>query len=471
MPQKVLLYNPKAVFYDMPLALLAIGSQLNRDEFEPIIVDGRIFDDAKAEIAKHLDGALCFGVTCLTGAPLKDAIEISKWVKERAPEVPIVWGGWHPSLFPEQPLRELSFVDITVQGQGEETFKELTQALKFNSSLKDVAGITFRDKDDKIVKNKPRVIVDMNEVEESDYSLIEVNKYFEKKGKKQLDFITSAGCFFRCTFCADPFVFSRKFTSLKPEKVVGQLEALQKKYGFTDLNFQDETFFTYKKDILAMAEMLIDRGLKFTWAATMRADQGQRMSDEDFALCKNSGLRRLLIGVESGSQEMMDWLKKDIKMEYVWLCAERCKKLGINVIFPFIVGFPGESDESILATKSMIKELRQMSSGFETPVFYFKPYPGSTITQEVVKDGYVLPKSTMEWSDFDYIGSHGPWVSPQKYREFENLKFYLKLAYKQLPVVFKPVQFLAHKRVKNDWYSLPLERLAYNALGQRKRLS
>lgn len=469
--KKVVLYNPLAVFYDMPLALIAIGSNLDRKKYDPVIVDGRISESPFEDIAGHLKDAVCFGVTCLTGAPLKDATAICEQVREAFPEMPIVWGGWHPSLFPEQPLADLNCVDITVQGQGELTFSELVEALDGEAGLDEISGITFKNAQGEIVKNKPRTITEMNELVQPDYSLINVEAYFVKKGRRQFDFITSTGCYFRCAFCADPFVFSRKFTSLAPENTVSQLLELHDRYQFEDLNFQDETFFTYRKDILRMGELIIESGKQFSWAATMRADQGSRMSEEEFILLKKSGLRRLLIGVESGSQEMMDWLKKDIKMEQVWLCADRCKKLGIDVIFPFIVGFPEETDESVARTKTMIKQLRTMSSGFDTPVFYFKPYPGSGITQEVVKNGYQLPATTAEWSDFDYIGSHGPWVSKAKYKEIESLKFYLKLAHKQLPAMYRPVQSVARYRLKNDRYGFPVERTLFKSLYGSKKLS
>jgi anaerobic magnesium-protoporphyrin IX monomethyl ester cyclase len=468
--KKIVLYNPKAVFYDMPLALIAIASNLDRGKYEPIIIDGRISKDPLKDILLELEGALCFAVTCLTGAPLKDAIYISEKVKEAFPELPIIWGGWHTSLFPTQPLKDLSFIDITVQGQGELTFSELVEAIDQCNTLESIAGISYK-LNGKVTKNKPRVISEMDNMVMPDYSLIDIEAYFSKKKKRQFDFISSTGCHFRCAFCADPFVFSRKFTSLSPDVFASQLIELHDKYQFDDLNFQDETFFTFKKDIIKMAELLMESGKKFTWAATMRADQGSRMSEDEFVLLKRSGLRRLLIGVESGSQEMMDWLKKDIKMEQVWLCADRCKRLGIDVIFPFIVGFPEESDESVEKSKIMIKKLRSMSNGFDTPVFYFKPYPGSAITDDVVKQGYDLPGKTEDWADFDYIGSHGPWVSDEKYKDIENLKFYLKIAYKKLPMIVRPVQSIAKRRLRKERYGFAWEKVLLRRYYGTKKLS
>ncbi|MFN8396241.1 MAG: radical SAM protein [Bacteroidia bacterium] len=454
--RKVVLYNPKALFFDMPLALLAIGSQLDAARYEVVIIDGRMAADPVAEVLKHVRGAVCFGVTALTGSPLRDALDVSRVVKREAPEVPVVWGGWHVSLFPQQPLQDEASIDITVQGQGEVTFKELVDRLDKGEPLDGLNGICFR-KEGKIVQTFARALESMDDFVPSNYDLIDVEAYFQKKGRRQFDYISSTGCFFRCNFCADPFVFNRKFSAISPNRMGEELEQLYKKYSFTDINFQDETFFTYAKRSREFAQELIDRGIKVTWAATMRADQGCRMDQGDWKLAKQSGLRRLLIGVESGSQEMMDYLKKDIKVEQVIECAEICRDLGIDVHFPFIVGFPKETPESIEATVAMVKRLSAMSPGFKTPIFYFKPYPGSKITDDAVKEGYPLPANTSEWAAFDF-GASGPWVSPEKFTFIENLKFYNRLAHNRRGGLLSPIKSIARWRLRNDNYRIPIER-------------
>ncbi len=455
----------------MPLALLAIGSVLDNEKYEVIIIDGRIEENPIELIKKYLNTSICFGVTALTGNPIKDALNITNAVKEIKPNLPVIWGGWHTSLFPEQTLEDAKNIDITVQGQGEETFKELVEVISNKQSLSSVKGICYRNEENEIIKNPPRTIVAMDSFSDVNYDLIDVEKYFEKKGRRQLDYISSTGCHFRCSFCADPFVYERKWTAISAHIMVDKLQSLQKKYHFTDVNLQDETYFTFRNRVVEIAQQIIDKKLKFTWAATMRADQGSRLSDADFEICVKSGLRRLLIGVESGSQEMMDWLKKDIKMEQVYLCAERCKKHNISVIFPFIVGFPEESEKSIKATVNMVKELNQMHTSFSTPIFYFKPYPGSSITEEVVKNGYKLPKTIYQWSDFDYIGSSGPWVSKEKYEFFENFKFYLKLAYTKQKTVFKPIQYVAKIRCKTNFFKFSLEKAFFEMIYKKEKLS
>jgi radical SAM superfamily enzyme YgiQ (UPF0313 family) len=320
-------------------------------------------------------------------------------------------------------------------------------------------------------QNPPRPLEDLNRLRPHDYGLLAVERYYELKGKRQLDYISSQGCAFRCAFCADPFVYGRKWVGLAPERVGAEVEALWRRYRFDDLSFQDETYFTYAPRVAAVAEEFLRRGLPITWAATLRADQGARLPEEVMAACRRSGLRRVLIGVESGSQETIDRIKKDIKLEQVFASAEKCLRHGVNAIFPFIVGFPGESPESLQASLDVAKRLRAMSPGFETPIFYFKPYPGSPLTDEAVRDGYRLPGSLDEWSRFDFIGSSGPWVSPQVHRQVERFKLYQRLAWAPPSPWSRPLRRLARWRLRRDAYALPLEKLVADRLWPQAELS
>ena len=121
---RIVLYNPRAPFFTMPLALMAVGSALDRDRYDVQIVDGRLESDPVARVLEATEGALCLGVSVLTGSPIRDALAVTRAVRARRPECRIVWGGWHPSLFPSTTLLE-SGADAVVVGQGEDTFSEI----------------------------------------------------------------------------------------------------------------------------------------------------------------------------------------------------------------------------------------------------------------------------------------------------------------------------------------------------------
>lgn len=465
----IVLYNPRSVFYTMPLALISVGSAIDREEFDVRIVDGRLERDPVAAILSELDDAVLLGVSVLTGAPIRDALRVSRAAKAARPDLPVVWGGWHPSLFPAETLAEPS-VDVTVQGQGEVTFRELVDRLARGDDLDGLEGVAFR-RGDEVVVNPPRPLAPMDELAPADYRLAPAGPYFELKERRQLDYISSVGCYFRCAFCADPFVYARKWTAVSPPRLAEEVETLWRRHRFDELAFQDETFFTYSDRVEQIANELLERDLGFSWTATLRADQGVRLGEEGFARCVRSGLSRVLVGVESGSQEMLDWMHKDITVEQVMETAAMCVRHGVAGIFPFIVGFPGEDDDSVRATVDLMKRLRTLSPRFETPLFYFKPYPGSKITQDMERRGHRLPDTLEAWADFDFIGSAAPWVSPGKYRRMERFKFYNRFAGGPETWARWPLQALSRWRCRHDFYDFPLEQKLVERLYPEPRLS
>ena len=467
--QKVVLYNPRAVFHTMPLALLAVGSTIDPERYDVRIVDGRLEADPVGRVVEESRDAVCLGATVLTGAPIRDALLVSRAVKAARPELPVIWGGWHPSLFPTETLDEPS-VDITVQGQGEQTFVELVDQLASGKDSAGVAGTSSRV-DGKPVQHPPRALQPMDSFPSANYELIPVEQYFALKSERQLDYISSTGCHFRCAYCADPFVYGRRWVGLSPDRVGEDVEALWRRYHFTDLAFQDETYFTFEKRVVAVAEEFLRRGLRFTWTATLRADQADRLGEGVLALCKRSGLRRVMIGVESGSQEMLDWMSKDIKVEQVIAAADQCRRYRIGAIFPFIVGFPSETPESVEATLRLVKRLRSMSPSFETPIFYYQPYPGSRIAADVVRAGYRLPQTLDEWAEFDFVGAWPPWVTPEKHTLVERFKFYNRFAWGPTTWPRRPLQAIARWRCAKDFYKWPLEKLVVDRLKPLPKLS
>jgi len=468
---KVVLYNPRAVFFTMPLALLAIGSELDPAIYEVVTVDGRLEADPVGAVLAQLDGALCLGVTVLTGAPISDALEISRAAKHSRPELTVVWGGWHPSMFSRECLHEPS-VDVAVRGQGEQTFLEIMQRLLAGRSLEGCAGSTVRLADGSVLENPPRELAPVDRFRAHDYGLIPVERYFKLKGKRQLDFISSQGCNFRCAFCSGPFAYGRKWVGLEPVRMVLRLKELWDRYGFDDVNFQDETFFTKRDRVETLANHILQSGMKFTWAATMRADQGVRLPEEVWMRCKQSGLRRLLVGVESGSNEVLKRIRKDIRIEQVFETAHKMLKFGIAGHFPFIVGFPDESEQDIQATLDSAKRLRSLSPDFLTPIYYFKPYPGSALVIEAVQRGFRLPETLEAWAKFDYVaGEPGPWVSAEKFELIERFKFFHELAWSRISRGKRLLQSLARYRCRSDNYRWPIEMLFTRWLVPMQKLS
>jgi anaerobic magnesium-protoporphyrin IX monomethyl ester cyclase len=464
---KIVLYNPMAVFHTMPLGLLAVGSNLDPERYDVRIVDARLSPDAHAEVLREIDDALCFGVTMLTGRPIADALKLLRAVKQRRPGLTTVAGGWHPSLFRSETLSEPA-IDITVAGQGEATFAELVERLAQGGDPACIAGLAYRGPTG-VVVSPPRALAAMDNYPPPNFDLIPVERYFSLKGRRQFDYIASIGCNYRCAFCADPFVYGRNWKGMSPRALGEDIEKLWRRYAFTDLNFQDETYFTHQHRVAAICEEFLRRGLKFTWAGTLRADQGVRLSEETWRLCVDSGLRRVLVGVETGSPEMMKRILKDTTVDAVLETAAKCRRHGIHIIFSFIVGFPGETRDQLEDTLALIKTLRAMSPHFETPIFYYKPYPGSALADNVQDQ---VPRTLDEWANFDYVqGAAGNWVSPEVYRRVERFKFYNSMAWGPETRARRPLQRIARWRARNDCYAFPVEKFLVETLRPAERLS
>jgi radical SAM superfamily enzyme YgiQ (UPF0313 family) len=168
---------------------------------------------------------------------------------------------------------------------------------------------------------------------------------------------------------------------------------------------------------------------------------------------------------------MMDHIKKDIKLEQVFRSAEKCRRHGVAVIFPFIVCFPNESDTSIQASLDVARRLRAMSPTFSTPIYYFKPYPGTRLTDEAEQYGYVPPKTLEEWANWDWYDSDGPWVTPERARLIERYKYYQEVAFSTSGFWSKPLQKVARWRVEKNRFALPVEKVISDRVRPRQALS
>ena len=462
MRPRIVLYNPRAPFFTMPLALLAVGSALDRTSCDVVVIDGRLEADPIARVLAATEGAVCLGITVLTGTPIRDALLLTRAVRSARPRCRIVWGGWHPSLFPVNTLRE-SGADAVVVGQGEDTFVEIVARIVSGEALDGTAGCVAG-----ISLNPPRATRDINELPSHDYGLIDVHRYFGLKGRRQLDYVTSQGCRFRCTFCADPTVYGRAWFGLEPMRVGDELEHLWKRHAFDDVGFQDETFFTHGGRVAALAEQFLRRGLAFSWMATMRADQGARLDEAVFSACRQAGLRRVMIGIESGSQPMLDWMKKDIRLEQVFVTAEKCRRHGIAALFNLIVGFPDEPAASITATLGVAKLLRALGPDFQVALFTYRPYPGTPITDDLARRGHRLPGTLDEWAAIEDPREASPWVDRGKATLIERFGFYQQIGWARPTALRAPLQAVARWRCRNDRYAFPIEKTVVEWLRGRE---
>ncbi len=453
---KILLYNPRGESHILPLALIHVGSML--PDFDVRIIDGRIELTPESTLAELSDGALCLGVTVLTGKPILDALRASRAVRRRNPGVPIIWGGWHPSLLPEQCLASPA-VDVCVSGQGEETFREVALKLAAGEALDPVAGIAFK-RGGVVVKNPPRPFQNVNAFPRADFGLVDVEKYFAHRGARRLDYCSSQGCPFECSFCADPMVYQQRWSGLGAPRVVSEVAEHKKHYRLEQIFFNDDNFFTDLKRAEAIASGLIDEKVRVQWFGTGRADLLRRMSDDQFSLMRNSGCYKVNVGAESGSAEVLASIKKGTLVEEVLETAEKLNRAGIGARFSFIAGFPNEPAVSLADTYRTVKALRKINGAFETPIYFYAPYPGTELSGRMPAMGFEAPRKLEDWEHVDLDHAIGPWISEPVRKFVPRYNFYFRHAFEPAPggLGKRVARWFARLRVRFDFYRFDFER-------------
>lgn len=453
---KVVFYNPRGESHILPLALVHVGSML--PDFDVKIIDGRIELTPEATLAEVCDQAVCLGVTVLTGKPILDALRASRAAKRRNPKLKVIWGGWHPSLLPEQCLAS-PCVDVCVSGQGEETFREIVLKLLAGESLDGVAGIAFK-REGLVVKNPPRPFQNVNAFPRADFDLIDMEKYFAHRGARRLDYCSSQGCPFECSFCADPMVYKQRWSGLAGARVVSEIAEHKARHRLDQVFFNDDNFFTDLKRAEAIARGLIGGQINLQWFGTGRADLLRRMTTEQLGLMRESGCYKVNVGAESGSPEVLESIKKGTLVEEVLETAEKLNRAGIGARFSFIAGFPNEPAVSLADTYRTVKALRKINGGFETPIYFYAPYPGTELSERMPALGFEAPKRLEDWENVDLDHSIGPWISEPVRKFVPRYNFYLRHAFEPVEGGFGKhvAQWFARLRVRFDFYRFDFER-------------
>ncbi len=206
----------------LPLGLLH-AAKIVAGEYQIRLIDMAVENNWKEILKNEIDKKpICFALSCKTGSQIKYALEASSFVKQSS-EIPIVWGGMHPTLLPEKTLVNKN-IDILVQGDGEITFYELVKALVQKKSLKDILGISYK-KNGGIIFNPPRPSVDLDGLPRIPYGLIDIKKYtMTMEGKGSIDICSSRGCQNKCGFCYNSANNSR-WIGMRPEKFIEELES------------------------------------------------------------------------------------------------------------------------------------------------------------------------------------------------------------------------------------------------------
>ena len=347
MKMKVLLFFPsyRSLEAAPPLALLALASVLEQRGYALDIVDSTVEPDYKRRILEQIDESVCLGISIVTGPMIYEAIEVARAVKAIRPDFPVVLGGWHSSALAQQTLKA-PYVDVVVRGQGEVTMGDIVDRLASGESLKEVAGCAYRDPEGRIVENPPRATIDIDKLPPKAYHLIDLEPYAELCGCRWLMYTSSHGCPYDCSFCSNASLYGRAWNALPQRRVVREVVALVDKYGLDLVDIIDDNFLVDPRRGVDIARGFLASGRRFKWCFQSTANFLLKMSDEDVKLMQQSGLERVFIGAESGSDDVLRSANKvRFQAQRVLLAvAQKLYEAGITCSFSLIFALPGETE-------------------------------------------------------------------------------------------------------------------------------
>jgi radical SAM superfamily enzyme YgiQ (UPF0313 family) len=410
--------------------LLALASPLLQAGFEVKLIDDITSPDFESEVLRETSDALCLGISVLTGPTIGSAIRIAKAAKKARPSLPIIFGGWHPTLSTEQTL-QADFVDAVVRGPGELTFLEVAQRLADGQGLDGVRGLSFKDKTSEgkaSIHHEPeRPVANINDLPAPAFHLANFDAYSAAVGFRQLSYTTSVGCPYACNYCTDMVFYKRRFNAYRADRVVNELADLVSRYAIQEVALFDSNFLVDIKRALAIARGIVDSGVKFRWDFQASTDFLWRMSDDDVRLLGQSGVSHMGFGTESASQPVLKLMNKHHQnVEQMLETARKAHLADIRVTFNVILGYPGETEADRQQTFCIMSDIARQYSNVSFSPNIFTPYPGIPIWPQLKEMGLREPQSLEEWQSLALGRNVLPWLQGEELQRLRrSLEYFL----------------------------------------------
>ncbi|MFH1511395.1 MAG: radical SAM protein [Candidatus Woesearchaeota archaeon] len=345
---------------DAPLGILYIATYLRKNGYDVDVYD-TTFHKNKSELlgmlaSKNYDFV---GFSLMT-TMLRDSLQIAAYIKSCNPKTKIVFGGPHPTVMAEETLKHKD-VDAVVIGEGEEAWLEVAKKASFDG----VGGVWYKDCS-AIIRNSPRdTFLELDHLPFPDQRLVDLNRYLrnwwqlDSVGKKLrgVNIINSRGCPYNCSFCQPTLrkIFGPRIRFRSPANVVEELKFWKKEIGIDAFMFQDDTLIFNKEWVREFCCMLKKARLQLVWGCNARANL---VEYELFFLMRSAGLRKVFMGIESGSQRVLDEVyQKGISLGQVRQSVSILKKLGLKIQGYFMMGAPTETVEDVSDTIRLASEL------------------------------------------------------------------------------------------------------------------
>jgi len=453
------------------LGLLYIAAVLRSNNIDVKMYDSQIENNSFNELRDLLREYKPDIIGIAVSTPTRfDAFKTARLAKNINRKILVVAGGPHISAVPRDTLENINDIDVAVMGEGELTFLELCDVFSKKGDFGNVKGIAFRREKDVIINAKRQRINDLDRLPFPARDLL--RRYREKdRGKyyqisempdgemlkiPNASVITGRGCPFNCLFCAAPELWEKNVKLRSLESVISEIKHLREAYGVDMLRFCDDTFNINKKRVSDICNLLLKENLKIKWHCHLRAD---KVDKETLSLMREAGCFIVSLGVESGSQAVLDnVIDKRITLDKVKEVVKWCDDLGIKRSCNFIYSLPGETRDDVNKTLMFMEEL-----GGKQPFGPTIILPGSRI-EKIARSNGLLPKN-FSWAK----------ASPYKYYDPTSNSFLPifvdKLSWEEiLDIFYKHITRQSTVRTKNYVFRIIYRLFQVKSLGELKFL-
>ncbi len=440
MKPRVLLINPpytlitgikESAGHAAPLNLCYLAAYLREKvDCEVSILDCEIKTSSFRQIAKYIKhfNPQVIGITSPTPA-FDHVLKVARITKRINPNTSVILGGPHPTALPFDAIKDES-IDFLVMREGELSFIELVKSIISGNhdvdDMKHINGIVFKDKKQIIFTDPRSYIGNLDELPFPARDLLEMDKYSSAPTKKVSKFkstsiLSGRGCPYNCIHCISNCLWARKFRMRSPKNIVDEIELCVKQYGIREFNFYDDTFTISEKQVLEVCNDIVQRHLKISWICFSRVNT---LTEPMVKAMKRAGCKKISFGLESGSQKVLDIMRKQGTLEMAKKAVGLVNKYGLQVHASFMLGNVGETKKTIRQTIDFAKSLDLDNATF----FITIPYPGTDLYEIALKKGYI--NSNTRYRDFAPMTNSVP-ILVQDNLTAEELLMYRKKAFRE----------------------------------------
>lgn len=395
-----LVFKDENVGYIPPLTLLTVAAILEKAGVEVQVLDmdaeGLTYRQALDRLASFSPDLLGFTVSTYSFHPLL------RWIKKFKQDtgLPVVVGGLHVELYAEEIMTHPE-IDYMVIGEGEVPLPEFVRAFQNGRKFDGIKSIGYREKGKVIVDKTVRVVRDVDSLPFPSLHLIKNELYFNILTRRRnfTAMLSSRGCPYRCSFCNQN---KSPYRLRSPQNFVDEIKENYQKYGIKEFDVYDSTFTASKKRVIDICEMINKEKLDVGWTIRSRVDS---VNEKVLDALKSAGCHTIMYGVESSSPEILKRMRKDISLDQIRKTIAYTNKIGIETLGFFMLGYPGETNETMEDTIRFSLELPLDYAQYTVLV----PYPDSEIYEFYRKNGL----GDDYWREYT--------VDPKKERKLELL--------------------------------------------------